>query len=130
MALQERPPVEPSEPGQMDDRLSEFVGKYAVRAVAGIILVLIVVGLSLYFTDRSAAESARAWSRFARVAQGEDYKDDDAQAGAFATIADDFPGHPAGFEIPFLGGSSPLAAGEGSDAACLRAPGPVVPSPA
>lgn len=75
-----------AEAGLMSSQATDLIEEYGVRVTFGGVGLLLVVGLIVYFSGKSQERSEAAWSRFARA----------EDAGAFATIADEFPDQAVG----------------------------------
>jgi len=98
---QEQPPVEQSESVQISDGFTDFVVEYGARVTAGCIALLFFMGLFLFFRGGREAESAKAWSKFGQA----------KNAGEFATVADEYPDHPAGVWARLVEGEEYLSEG-------------------
>ena len=85
----DQPQTQEPEAGPVSGETNDLLQEYAPKAVGGIIAVLVVIGFVVWFMEGSEAESEAVWARFAQAQTAGD-------AGAFASIADEFPNHPGG----------------------------------
>ena len=77
------------EVGPLSDGTNDYLQEYGPKVAGGLVAVLLVVGLVVYFLEGSQADSEAVWARFAQAQTAGD-------SGAYASIADEFPDHPVG----------------------------------